>query len=766
MIKYFPFLSLRARLLILVFTSLLPALILLFYSASEQKNDAEAEIRANTFQLVKNASAQIEQLAEGSRQFLSAFSELPSVLNYDSNACNASFSNFKKNLPMYRSFFAVKPNGDLFCSALPVEGKLNVADRHWFLRILETRSYNFGEYHIGRISSKPTICAGIPVIDKRGQLKAVVAAAFDLSSFNEQLSKIKIPTKASIIVIDREGTILSRYPNPEGWIGKKVLETGLVKTILAKKEGTVEAEGLEGHKRIFSFVSVKGTGDGMYVCFGISPEAAFSSVNRKLLKNMLWLFITAVLASAAAWFGGDIFILRRMKELTNATNELASGNLSARVDISDNRDEIAQLGRSFNKMAMALDQIDYELRASGTKFKTIFNNAGDAIFICDLQGNMLEVNSVACGRLGYNRDELMRMRPVDIYTPENASLVFERIERLNDNSTFVFETAQVRHDGTVVPTEVNARIIEFEGKQAVMGICRDITDRKMAEKALKEAHAGLEHRVEERTVELSNLNDQLREEIEMRKRTEQELTELANELKLSNTNLKNFTHVISHDLKSPLITIGGFVNLLTRRYKGKLDAGADEILNDIGKGVDRMLDLIRDLLDYSQAKTKKQQFKPVDCASAVREAILNLNALIKANDAVLTYDDLPTVSADEPQIISLFQNLIDNAVKYRSGEAPSILISAEQKGTEWLFSIQDNGIGIDSKGLERIFGMFQRLSTDQPGTGIGLATCKEIVERHGGRIWATPNPAGGSTFYFTIPVDNAVPVAQKPDSPQ
>jgi len=286
-------------------------------------------------------------------------------------------------------------------------------------------------------------------------------------------------------------------------------------------------------------------------------------------------------------------------------------------------------------------------------------------------------------------------------------------------------------------------------------------ERKNAEEALREAHDNLERRVKERTLELSNLNDQLKEEIEIRKQAEEELKELANALNVTNTDLMNFTHVISHDLKSPLNTIGGFANLLARRYRGKIDAGADEILDDIISGVNRMQELIKGLLEYSQARTKKKQFKPIAFTTVVKKAVSNLESVIEANNAHVTYDDLPTIMADSLQLISLFQNLIDNAIKYRKEAVPRIHISAQQKGNEWIFSIKDNGIGIDAKGSERIFGMFQRLSNDQAGTGIGLATCKEIVKRHSGRIWVESNPGKGSTFYFTIAAENALRVTSE-----
>ena len=179
----------------------------------------------------------------------------------------------------------------------------------------------------------------------------------------------------------------------------------------------------------------------------------------------------------------------------------------------------------------------------------------------------------------------------------------------------------------------------------------------------------------------------------------------------------------------------------------------NEFIEYIGSGVKRMQELIKDLLEYSQIGAKEKKFKPTDCSGVVEKAVGNLQAAIEESNAVVTYDGLPTVMVDTPQMISLFQNLIYNAIKFRGEEAPRIHISAQRKGDEWVFSIQDNGIGIDPKDSEQIFGMFQRLhgSTEYPGTGIGLAICKKIIGQHGGRIWVESETGKGSTFYFTMP---------------
>lgn len=247
-----------------------------------------------------------------------------------------------------------------------------------------------------------------------------------------------------------------------------------------------------------------------------------------------------------------------------------------------------------------------------------------------------------------------------------------------------------------------------------------------------------------------------RSEIE-RMHAERELRETTNELARSNADLKQFAYAASHDLQEPLRTIAGFVKLLEKRYKGRLDADADDYISYTVEGVRRMQALIKDLLEYSLIETKNGGMKPADVTKIVEHSVSNLRRLLDESGAVVTHDNLPTVTADETQLVSLFQNLIDNAVKFRSSDTPRIDISAERKRDGWVFYVKDNGIGIDPRHAERIFVIFQRLHGMQEyhGTGIGLAICKKIVERHGGRLWVNSEPGKGSTFCFTIPAAEA-----------
>jgi len=242
-------------------------------------------------------------------------------------------------------------------------------------------------------------------------------------------------------------------------------------------------------------------------------------------------------------------------------------------------------------------------------------------------------------------------------------------------------------------------------------------------------------------------------DITERKKAEDELRKLAAELKRSNSDLQQFAYAASHDLQEPLRTISGFVKLIEKRYKGKLDETANEFIKHTCDGVEGMRLLIKDLLVYSQVDTKERIFEPINCSVVLEKAIHSLRSAIEESGAEVTYDPLPTVMADASQMSRLFQNLIGNAIKFHDEKTPRVHVSADREGDVWVFSVRDNGIGIDAKQRERIFVIFQRLHAREefPGTGIGLAICKRIVERHGGRIWVESEIGNGSTFYFTIP---------------
>jgi two-component system, chemotaxis family, sensor kinase Cph1 len=241
-------------------------------------------------------------------------------------------------------------------------------------------------------------------------------------------------------------------------------------------------------------------------------------------------------------------------------------------------------------------------------------------------------------------------------------------------------------------------------------------------------------------------------DISEQKEAENRLKATARELKRSNAELEQFAYVASHDLQEPLRKVGSYMELVAERYQDQLDQDGREFIDYAVDGARRMKVMINDLLTYSRVGTKGKPFAPTDTMKVMQDVLNDLELTIQDNDARITFDSLPVVTADESQLQQLFRNLIGNAIKYRGQDPPQIHVSAQGRKRTWRFCVQDNGIGMEDRFFERIFQIFQRLHGPgrYNGTGIGLAICKKIVERHGGRIEVESAPDQGSTFYFTL----------------
>lgn len=253
---------------------------------------------------------------------------------------------------------------------------------------------------------------------------------------------------------------------------------------------------------------------------------------------------------------------------------------------------------------------------------------------------------------------------------------------------------------------------------------------------------------------LDSLNAKLKTEIEQRKKTEKALKDTTVKLTSSNSDLQRFAYVASHDLQEPLRAVSGFVTLISNKHKGQLDEETEGWIKHAVEGSSRMRTLINDLLAYARIESRGKELQRVNTSQALESAKKDLSYAIEESNVKIEADELPEVMGEEGQLTQVFQNLISNAIKFRGKENPVIKVSAKQQDGNWLFSVADNGIGFESEHAERIFVIFQRLHgrEEYQGTGIGLALCKRIVERHGGRIWATSERGVGSTFFFTIPI--------------
>ena len=405
--------------------------------------------------------------------------------------------------------------------------------------------------------------------------------------------------------------------------------------------------------------------------------------------------------------------LRSVAELQNGINTVSSGNLDYVIE-TKRQDEVSELSYAFNQMTANRKIAEEKLLAASLYARSLLEASLDPLVTISKEGKITDVNKATEDVTGYSREELIGSDFSNYFTePEQARAGYQKV--FIDGLVKDYPLAIRSKSGRITEVLYNATVyLNPQGEiQGVFAAARDVTERKAMENEIKLAMEKLQQ---------------------------------------SNAELEQFAYVASHDLQEPLRMVASYVQLIERRYKGKLDSDADEFIGYAVDGANRMRGLIDDLLTYSRVARLGKPFELTYLESTLEIVLLNLKTSIAENEAVVTHDKLPTVMADGGQLVQLFQNLIGNGIKFHGEEAPHVHISAQVRDTDYLFSVRDNGIGIAPEYYDRLFKIFQRLHTreEYPGSGIGLAVCKRIVERHGGRIWIESQVGKGSTIYFTL----------------
>lgn len=351
--------SLRTRLLLLVLLAVIPALGLTLYTNLEERQLRKAQVQEHAMRLSRLVSADHERLIEDARKLLAALSRLPGVRDGKRDECNALFAGLLTRHSSYANLGVIGADGNVLCSGLPMTGQVYVGDRAYFRRARETRDFAIGDYQIGRVTGKATLNFGYPILDDAGRVPAVVFAALDLAWLNQLAGQAGLPPGSMLTVIDRNGTILSRYPDDGKWVGKLLPESLVLNAIQTQKgNGTTEAPGADGTPRLFSFAPFGGAAQSAnaYVSVGIPTAVAFAGANQILALNLAALGLVAGLALAAAWVGGNLFIVRQVQTLVEATRRVAAGELGVRSGLPQGQGELSQLATAFDQMAESLER--------------------------------------------------------------------------------------------------------------------------------------------------------------------------------------------------------------------------------------------------------------------------------------------------------------------------------------------------------------------------------------------------------------------------
>ncbi|WP_428385701.1 sensor histidine kinase [Nevskia ramosa] len=454
-------------------------------------------------------------------------------------------------------------------------------------------------------------------------------------------------------------------------------------------------------------------------------QQGFSTVLAGGARTVQWLLLGVIMTAAGVLLGIAMLVawlvsndLRRSIEgLRDGTVRVAQGDLSTLVEVRS-RDELGVLAGELNNMISSRHQAEVALKAATQFREKIMEHVTNAIFTMDREGRFMTANRRTSDITGYPVEELLGMPWAELISDEaHLKDVYRRYQQTLDGGDPItnHEVPLTRRNGAVVTVQFSIAALSQDGEIfGVVGAAEDITARK---------------------------------------RDEAELKARADELTRSNADLEQFAYVASHDLQEPLRTVSGFAQLLQKRYEGKLGPDADEYIGFVTSGAQRMKSLIEDLLAYSRVSRAADATQPVDLNRAVATALANVHGAIGAAEATVTVGELPTILGNERQMVQLFQNLIGNAVKFcRPEVAPVVEIAAERQGDDWELSVRDNGIGIDEKHAEQVFGLFQRLHGREkyPGNGIGLTICKKIVDLHRGRISVEPAEPG-TRFRIVLP---------------
>jgi len=441
--------------------------------------------------------------------------------------------------------------------------------------------------------------------------------------------------------------------------------------------------------------------------------AASSAIREALMAGILVLVLSLLVATVFARS-----LTRPLRQMADSIESFAGGDDPAGLP-TNRGDEVGELARSFQRMAQDIKESMTAVMDSERRLAVTLESAQVGLWSWTFDGDVIEWDSTMRGIFGVPPDAVLddvhdswsNIHKDDLPALEAAvEAAIAGRAPFNASYRVVHDTGEVRYvsaSGHVI-RDTNGQPIKF------IGACTDVTLARRAER----------------------------------------LAQHARELERSNAALEEFAHVASHDLQEPLRTVSSYVELLARRYKGKLDTDADEFIAYAVDGARRMHTVIENLLEYSRVGSRGKAFEPVEMGEVVDDVVKRLEAgLREAHAEVIVDNELPRVSGDAVQLRQLLQNLIANAVKFRGNRKPLIRIHANPLGDQWQFAVADNGIGIEPRFAEKIFVIFQRLHNrdSYPGTGIGLAICRKIVDRHGGKIWVDSIPGEGSTFCFTLP---------------
>ena len=697
--------------------------------------DAWMSDRLNTVAVLSTDSHIVEDV----RALMAAEPGSPAALDVHDRLAKA-LVDYKQSIGSFTEIMILHPEtGEVLVSTDPIaEGKFR-ENRPFFIE--GKQAPYIQNLYFSPTLQAPAMTAAAPILAAPGtgssigttRLLAVLAARLDLNEMDAIIQRrtgLHASDDAFLVSKSHLYVTQPRFVSDPAVL-QRGIHTEAIDRCLAENSGSLAAPDYRGIPALIIYTWLP----ERQLCLIVKLDQAEAFAPIAELGKSIGLFaLAALLLAALLAYGLARSLSHPIRQLVRGTAAIAHGDLTHRIQIRSG-DEFGLLGNEFNSMAAALleneklqrgwaaeleqrvNERTLELALSEERYRVLAETSPEMIFVIDLEDRMQYVNQLAAGQLGKTPDQIIgkpraELLPPEVFESQSAGIayVLKTGEATSSEAVAALPAGSIWLETQLVPLRDASGTIS-----GVMGISRDITDRKLAEQNLKKVNADLAR---------------------------------------SNSELERFAYVASHDLQEPLRMVTSYLQLLVKRYPDRFVGDALDFINYAVDGSNRMKALINDLLVYSRVGTRSKEFKTTDCEALFGQVLQILQPTADETRAEITHDPLPVIWADESQIEQVFQNLVGNAIKFHGAAAPRVHVGVRKENQNWLFSVRDNGIGIDPQYFERIFIIFQRLHNreDYPGTGIGLAISKRIVERHGGRIWIESEQGSGSTFYFTIPM--------------
>ncbi len=739
--------SLRFRLILIVLLAFLPAIALVLYTGLEQRAGAAAYAEQSARRIVELGSLhQARQIEEAHRLLISLAGRFSSH-RIDGEQCSAQITEIVKRHPYYLNVGLIDPSGKVLCSALPAGTGMDLSDRDYFQRALKGSGLAIGSYQTERLSGRASINFGYPVKDPEGQVQAVAFAAMDLRWLNTMAGQVHLPRGATMTIVDREGTILARYPHPDLWVGKVAPKSDFLSALLeSQEEGVAEGTGVDGIKRLYAYTPLDDPPHTTFLYTGIPTTTVYEEANRALLRNIFGLCAVSILAVVAAHVFGHLFVIRRVDSLVATARQLAAGELSARTKPDVGARELALLAKALDDLAESLerksverDQMEEALRRSEAKYRTLVEQVPAVTYVAspDDRRSTLYISPQIDTLLGYDQADfesdpsLWNKR----LHPDDRERVLREVARCQEEmDLFVCEYRMLTFNDLVKWVRDEAVILFDDTGEPlfIQGVLIDVTEQKRTEEELRKAHEELESRVEQRTRELARANAELHQ---------------------SSEKLKHFAYSVVHDLKSPAIGAYGLTRLLQKQYEHQLDARANQYCDQIVRASEHIAELVEKINVFIATKEAPLKFEPVRVGEIIQVLKEEFSSKLSLRRVKLVEPEAGIeITADRLSLLRAFRNYIDNALKYGGERLSVISVKYEGQADFHVFSVNDDGQGMSEADSEKIFQIFQRddSSGQIEGAGLGLAIVKEIADRHGGKVWVESSIETGTRFFLSI----------------